>query len=81
MFRPPWALGAHFGFEGPEENRILVSLSIKVTLLSNQEWLKRHLLEYENYKRHIVKNKEFDKAEMDNFYRKQQFPIPKTTFE
>ena len=69
-FRPHWALGAHFGFEGPEENRILVSLSIKVTLLSNQEWLKRLLLEYQNYKRHIVKNKEFDKAEMDNFYRK-----------
>ena len=60
---------------------LLVSLLIKVTLLSNQEWLKRLLLEYENYKRHIVKNKEFDKAEMDNFYRKQQYPTPKTTFE
>ena len=29
----------------------------------------------------IKVNKEFDKAEMDNFYRKQQFPTPKTTFE
>ena len=60
---------------------LLVPSSIKVTLLSNQEWLKRLLLEYQNYKRRIVKNKEFDKAEMDNFYRKQQFPTPKTTFE
>ena len=35
-----------------------------------QEWLDKLILEYNNYKRNFVKNKEFDKKEMKNHYSK-----------
>ena len=40
--------------------------------MSYQEWLDKLILEYNNYKRNFVKNKEFDKKEMKNHYSKDQ---------